>query len=88
MKGITNAVGAGMRRSNHPENAVSGRDHSHPPRTAGLLKVGETPDGEGGDTIYGKHLPTRTSLERNGLPFRLAQGVTLQRAVPCGETLT
>ena len=49
------------------------------------LAAGETLDGEGGFTVYGKLLPARTSLERGALPIGLAHGVTLRRAVGAGE---
>ena len=49
------------------------------------LAAGESLDGEGGFTVYGKLLPARTSLERGALPIGLANGVTLKRAVDAGE---
>ena len=49
------------------------------------LAAGDTLDGEGGFTVYGKLLPARTSLERGALPIGLAHGVTLERAVRAGE---
>jgi predicted homoserine dehydrogenase-like protein len=45
------------------------------------LKAGETLDGEGGYTVYGKLLPARTSLALAGLPLGLAHGVKLVRDV-------
>ena len=51
------------------------------------LAAGETLDGEGGFTVYGKLLPARTSLERRALPIGLAHGAALKRAVRCGEVL-
>ncbi len=51
------------------------------------LPAGETLDGEGGYTVYGKLLPARTSLDRGALPIGLAQGATLKRAVSAGETV-
>ena len=51
------------------------------------LPAGETLDGEGGFTVYGKLLPARTSLDRGALPIGLAHGVTLRRAVGIGETV-
>ncbi len=45
------------------------------------LAAGETLDGEGGYTVYGKLLPAAESLRRGGLPLGLAHGVTLKRAV-------
>jgi predicted homoserine dehydrogenase-like protein len=45
------------------------------------LAAGETLDGEGGHTVYGKLLPARASLALGGLPLGLAHGVTLKRAI-------
>ncbi|MCX8005809.1 MAG: SAF domain-containing protein, partial [Burkholderiaceae bacterium] len=49
------------------------------------LRAGETLDGEGGYTVYGKLLPAAISLARQALPIGLAHGVRLQRAVAAGE---
>ena len=49
------------------------------------LAAGETLDGEGGYTVYGKLLPASTSLQRGGLPLGLAHGVTLTRAIAAHE---
>ena len=51
------------------------------------LAAGETLDGEGGFTVYGKLLPARTSLERGALPIGLAHGVTVKRAVGAGQVV-
>jgi predicted homoserine dehydrogenase-like protein len=51
------------------------------------LKVGETLDGEGGYTVWGKLSPAADSLAAGGLPLGLAQGVTLTRAVAKGQSL-
>ena len=51
------------------------------------LAAGETLDGEGGFTVYGKLLPARTSLERRALPIGLAHGAALKRAVRFGDVL-
>jgi predicted homoserine dehydrogenase-like protein len=51
------------------------------------LKVGETLDGEGGYTVWGKLLPAATSLARGALPLGLAHGVRLLRAVRHGDVL-
>jgi len=45
------------------------------------LAAGETLDGEGGYTVYGKLLPAAASSALGGLPLGLAHGVTLTRAV-------
>jgi predicted homoserine dehydrogenase-like protein len=45
------------------------------------LAAGETLDGEGGYTVYGKLMPAAESLARGGLPLGLAHGVKLRRAI-------
>ena len=45
------------------------------------LAAGETLDGEGGYTVYGKLMPARDSLAVGGLPLGLAHGVKLKHAV-------
>jgi predicted homoserine dehydrogenase-like protein len=45
------------------------------------LAIGETLDGEGGHTVYGKLLPAPISVKRRGLPLGLAHGVMLKRAI-------
>jgi len=52
------------------------------------LKEGETLDGEGGYTVWGKLMPARDSLTRGGLPIGIAHGVRLTRPVEKGATLT
>ena len=49
------------------------------------LAAGETLDGEGGFTVYGKLLPAPASLDRAALPIGLAQGVTLKRTIRAGS---
>jgi len=51
------------------------------------LKPGETLDGEGGYTVWGKLLPAETSRRIGGLPLGLAHGVRLIRAVARGQSL-
>jgi predicted homoserine dehydrogenase-like protein len=48
------------------------------------LKAGETLDGEGGFTVYGRLMPAADSLAAGALPLGLAHGVTLTRAVKAG----
>ena len=48
------------------------------------LKAGETLDGEGGYTVYGKLVPAARSLREAALPIGLAHGVKLLGAVPAG----
>src|SRR5439155_26513050 len=45
------------------------------------LAEGETLDGEGGYTVYGKLLPATDSLALGGLPLGLAHGVKLVRPI-------
>ena len=45
------------------------------------LVAGETLDGEGGYTVYGKLMPAADSLSLGGLPLGLAHGVRLARSV-------
>jgi len=45
------------------------------------LAAGETLDGEGGYTVYGKLVPAAASLAAGGLPLGLAHGVRLARGV-------
>lgn len=52
------------------------------------LAVGETLDGEGGFTVYGKLLPASESLQCGGLPLGLAHGVKLVRPVKAGEPVS
>jgi len=52
------------------------------------LKAGETLDGEGGYTVWGKLCPAADSLAAGFLPLGLAQGVKLTRAVAKGRRLT
>jgi predicted homoserine dehydrogenase-like protein len=51
------------------------------------LKAGETLDGEGGYTVYGKLVPAARSLREAALPIGLAHGVRLVRDVIAGATL-
>jgi predicted homoserine dehydrogenase-like protein len=52
------------------------------------LKPGETLDGEGGYTVWGKLFPAQKSLLIGGLPLGLAHNVRLARAVRQGQSLT
>ena len=49
------------------------------------LKPGETLDGEGGFTVYGKLIPAARSLRDGALPIGLAHGVKLKQPVAAGE---
>ncbi|MGC5778446.1 NAD(P)H-dependent oxidoreductase [Methylobacterium sp. NFXW15] len=49
------------------------------------LKAGETLDGEGGYTVYGKVVPAETSLKLGAVPIGLAHGLKLRGAVAAGQ---
>ncbi|MBK8323224.1 MAG: Gfo/Idh/MocA family oxidoreductase [Betaproteobacteria bacterium] len=49
------------------------------------LKAGETLDGEGGHTVYGRLMPATASLERGVLPIGLAHHMVLRNDVPAGQ---
>jgi predicted homoserine dehydrogenase-like protein len=51
------------------------------------LKSGETLDGEGGYTVWGKLVPARRSLAESALPIGLAHGVKLIRDIAAGQML-
>jgi predicted homoserine dehydrogenase-like protein len=51
------------------------------------LKAGETLDGEGGFTVYGKVVPAERSLELNAIPIGLAHGLKLEKDVPAGQAV-
>jgi len=48
------------------------------------LTAGETLDGEGGFTVYGKLIPASRSLAEGALPIGLAHGVKLKKNVAAG----
>ena len=52
------------------------------------LAVGEVLDGEGGYTVWGKLLPSATSLAMGGLPLGLAHGPKVIRPVKKGQSLS
>jgi predicted homoserine dehydrogenase-like protein len=51
------------------------------------LAEGETLDGEGGHTVWGRLMPAHDSLALGGLPIGLAHGVRLVRRVARGRAL-
>jgi predicted homoserine dehydrogenase-like protein len=51
------------------------------------LRAGESLDGEGGFTVWGKLVPARRSIELSALPIGLAKDVRLVRDVPAGRIL-
>lgn len=52
------------------------------------LKAGETLDGEGGYTVYGKLMPAADSTKAGALPIGLAHKWKLKRDVEAGKVLT
>ena len=52
------------------------------------LAAGETLDGEGGYTVWGRLMPAADSLARGVLPIGLAHGVTLTHPVDTGQPVT
>lgn len=52
------------------------------------LRAGETLDGEGGHTVYGRLAPALDSARNRLLPIGLAHDVRLLRAVPAGQALS
>jgi predicted homoserine dehydrogenase-like protein len=52
------------------------------------LKAGETLDGEGGYTVYGRLMPARDSLICKGLPIGLAHGIRLIHDISRGTVVT
>lgn len=76
----------GLRRE--PTGAASGFRGDVVATAKRDLKAGETLDGEGGYTVYGKLMPAADSLACGGLPLGLAHGVKLARAVANGVALT
>jgi predicted homoserine dehydrogenase-like protein len=51
------------------------------------LAAGETLDGEGGATVYGRVMPAAESLRLQGLPLGLAHHVRLQQPVAAGQVV-
>lgn len=52
------------------------------------LSAGETLDGEGGFTVWGKLVPSERSRGLDALPIGLAHGVRLGRDIPAGGIVT
>ncbi len=52
------------------------------------LKPGDTLDGEGGYTVWGKLLPSSKSVQVGGVPLGLAHDVKVIRPVPQGQVVT
>ena len=52
------------------------------------LKSGETLDGEGGYTVWGKLMSARDSAAKRALPIGLAHKVKLKRDIPEGQALS
>ena len=52
-----------------------------------MLRAGESLDGEGGYTVWGKLMPASRSLAEGAVPIGLAHGVKLVRDVAAGRTV-
>jgi predicted homoserine dehydrogenase-like protein len=52
------------------------------------LEVGEVLDGEGGEMVWGRLVPAKTSIAERGLPIGLAHGVKLTRRITVGTRLS
>ncbi len=52
------------------------------------LKAGETLDGEGGYTVWGRAMPAQASVKMRALPIGLAHGVAMTRDVAKGTVIT
>jgi predicted homoserine dehydrogenase-like protein len=52
------------------------------------LRAGETLDGEGGHTVWGKAIPATRSRALDALPIGLAHGVRVAEDIPAGQILT
>ena len=53
-----------------------------------ILKAGETLDGEGGFTVYGKLMSAKDSLRRGGVPIGLAHNMKLKKDIPAGQVVS
>jgi len=70
---------AGLRRE--PTGSATGWRGDVVATAKRALAAGETLDGEGGYTVYGKLVPAADSLKLGALPLGLAHGVKLKRGV-------
>ena len=52
------------------------------------IKPGEILDGEGGYTVWGKLIPSKTSVAAQALPIGLASDVTVTQAIKQGQVVT
>jgi predicted homoserine dehydrogenase-like protein len=52
------------------------------------LSAGETLDGEGGYTVWGKLVPAERSVSEQALPIGLAHNVKLLPDIPAGRIIT
>lgn len=77
---------AGLRRE--PTGAASGWLGDVVATAKRDLKAGETLDGEGGFTVYGRLMPAADSLAAGGLPIGLAHHVKLKRPVAAGQPVS
>ena len=73
---------AGLRRE--PTGAPTGFRGDAVATAKRDLAAGETLDGEGGFTVWGRLMPAADSLRLGGLPIGLAHGVTLRQPIRAG----
>jgi predicted homoserine dehydrogenase-like protein len=52
------------------------------------LAEGETLDGEGGETVWGRLMPAAAARAEDGLPIGLAHRVRLRRRIPAGSRIS
>ena len=76
-------VGGLARRADRPAAGVARRCRRR--RQARRCDAGETLDGEGGYTVWGKLVPAERSLAEGALPIGLAHKVPLRRDIAAGE---
>ena len=75
------------RRADRRDTQLARRRRRRSP--SATLKAGETLDGEGGYTVYGKLIPAGAQPQAEGaLPIGLAHGVALKRDIPAGAIVT
>ena len=67
--------------------AVGAKPPRHVPVWIGRLAAGETLDGEGGYTVYGRLMRAEESLRAGALPIGLAHGVALLHPVAARDII-
>ena len=72
---------------NEPTGAATGWRGDCVATAKRALKSGETLDGEGGYTVWGKLMSAKDSAAKGALPIGLAHKVKLRRDIPEGQTV-